>query len=602
MHILTVTISVRSIVLAVLVTLCLAGCKKYQVVGGGTGGTDSTVVLSPLTDFTTTISATISGFVTDENDSAINKATVQAGGVSVVTDKYGYFRIVNASIVQNAAVVTVTNNGYFKSIKTWVATAGKPAFFRIKMIRKNIAGSVTSAAGGTVGLANGLKIGLPPTSVVNAGSNAAYTGKVNIAAYWIDPTTADIDRVMPGNLSGLNADNKLQLLASYSMAAVELTGDNGELLQLAPGKKASINFPLPSGLSATAPATIPLWYFNETTGLWKQEGSATKSGTGYTGEVSHFSFWNCDFSYSFVQFSCTVTSETGLPLPFAQIKISLAGNLNYFTFGYTNENGFASGLIPANSPVLLEIFNNYACGTAAYSSTFTTTYQPAPLGNIAISLSSLGATVSGSVVNCGNGPVRAGEIVVQNGIFFNKYPVNADGSFSFNQLVCGNGSNNITIVAIDSSTAGESTAGVYTIYPGNNTIPAIKTCIGQAEFISYSLNGTNYYYHSPVDLIQQQVIGGNTSIYWYYINNNMEFDFSRIGIAAGSKQPLFKLSLPFDQIPYTPNFVTVAPVLVNITEFGPVKYYMAGNFTGTIVGSDNKLYNMVCTFRLRRGD
>ena len=44
------------------------------------------------------------------------------------------------------------------------------------------------------------------------------------------------------------------------------------------------------------PATMPLWYFNETEQKWKQEGNATWDSTlkAYVAQVSHFSWYNLD--------------------------------------------------------------------------------------------------------------------------------------------------------------------------------------------------------------------------------------------------------------------------------------------------------------------
>jgi len=64
--------------------------------------------------------------------------------------------------------------------------------------------------------------------------------------------------------------------------------------KIASDKKATITMPLSGLLSAAPPTSIPLWYFNESNGLWKQDGTATKTGNTYVGEVSHFSWWNCD--------------------------------------------------------------------------------------------------------------------------------------------------------------------------------------------------------------------------------------------------------------------------------------------------------------------
>ncbi len=58
------------------------------------------------------------------------------------------------------------------------------------------------------------------------------------------------------------------------MLVVELEGAGGEKLQIAPGHKVKLNMNIPQSLLASAPQNIPLWYFDETDGKWKEEGSA----------------------------------------------------------------------------------------------------------------------------------------------------------------------------------------------------------------------------------------------------------------------------------------------------------------------------------------
>ena len=115
-------------------------CKK-QDNGGGTSTRDT------APDLATTVNATIKGFITDENDSAVRNTMVQVGNTAVTTDNYGYFEALDATVVQSAAVVTVSRPGYFKSIKTFSVTTGKSIFTRIKLIPKTKAGSVNAVAG-----------------------------------------------------------------------------------------------------------------------------------------------------------------------------------------------------------------------------------------------------------------------------------------------------------------------------------------------------------------------------------------------------------------------------------------------------------------------
>jgi len=48
------------------------------------------------------------------------------------------------------------------------------------------------------------------------------------------------------------------------------TGASGELLKLLPGKKRPI-YPVDVKTASTTPASIPLWYFDESNGLWKDK-------------------------------------------------------------------------------------------------------------------------------------------------------------------------------------------------------------------------------------------------------------------------------------------------------------------------------------------
>jgi len=339
---------------------CLTSCQKEI------SSTGIDIETEP-TDLSKKITSSVSGFVTDENEVAVQGASVVFGNASASTDKFGYFEIRNQQVVQQAAVVSIIKPGYFKAVKTYIATANKSAFFRIKMLPKTIAGTVDAAAGGKVTLSSGLSVTLPAGAVVNAATGNLYTGTVSVAAQWLDPTATDLDRTMPGDLRGLNTDGALKLLQTYGMCAVELTGSSGELLQVANGKKATVNFPLPSAVAGNAPNSIPLWYFDEAKGLWKEEGSAVKSGNNYVGEVSHFSFWNCDVPANYVRFDCTVKDASGHPVANTTIKISVVGNTQNYRYGYTDSSGYAAGLVPDNSQLLLEVFSDFPCIVSLFS-------------------------------------------------------------------------------------------------------------------------------------------------------------------------------------------------------------------------------------------
>lgn len=591
------------VILSVFISLSaiLFSCQKEL------SAAENGIVTLPQ-DLVTKINSNVSGFVTDEADKAVVGAIVAAGINTTLTDKFGFFEIKNVSVIKEAAVVSVAMPGYFKGVKTWIAVENKSAFFRIKLIPKNIAGSIDAGAGGTITLGNGLIISIPSNAVANAATNAAYTGQVSVAAHWLSPTANDLNRIMPGDLRGINSEGALKLLTTYGMAAVELTGASGELLQLVLGKKSTLTFPIPPGISAAAPTTIRLWYLDETLGLWKQQGTAIKSGNNYVGDVSHFSYWNCDMPIDqSVQFSCTVVDGNGRPVPNVNISIDYANGTYTGAHGYTDSTGFINGTIPANSQLVMKIYTDYSCNGPAYKQPITTTTANVSLGNITVG-PTITATVSGSVKDCNNALVSNGFIILQIGIFNYRTILSNDGTFNLDVLFCSGSANNIEVVAIDNLSQQQSNTVTRSLVSGDNALGTLIACgVSTEEFLNYTINGANYSLTTPVDSFVQEVtldslpIGQETiSISGVNITTNygLVFDFIKNNIAAGTTQTLE--SLTFD--PPGEEVIIIQPSNVSITEYGNIGEFIAGNFTANVKGVNLPYnpYSITCNFRVRR--
>ncbi len=581
---------------AMFVVLFFLSCQK--------GLNDTPNPVNPIVpDLTSKVVSSVSGFVTDENDAAMQGASVKVGIMNATTDEYGFFEIKNVEVVKNAAVVTVEKPGYFKGIKTYIAATGKSAFFRIKLIPKTNTGTISSASGGDVTLINGLKVALPANAVVIASSNAAYTGTINVSSYWIDPTANDLGQEMPGDLRGLDDAGSLKGLTTYGMAAVELTGSGGELLQIASGKTATLTMPVPAAILSSAPSSIPLWSFDETKGLWKQEGSATKTGNTYTGEVTHFSFWNCDVPANYVQFNCTIVNADGEPIPFVSVKISVVGSPFNAAWGYTDSSGYVAGAIPGDAQLLLEVFSNYNCGNALYSQNFTTTNVNVSLGSITVNPVNFTATVTGTVTDCNGLPVTDGYIIMHSNNLYYRHALSNTGSFEFNTLLC-SATSSVTFIAEDLAALQQSAPLTSTLVPGANAIGNLQACgITTAEYITYSLDGGTTFvtlsapgdslYHSGNGTTGLSYISGNNNSTTYV---NLAMD--NTGIAVGSIQNLIEFNAS------TMNQgVSVNPPtnVINITEYGAVGGFIAGNFTATLTGTaPPATYAVTCSFRVRR--
>ena len=111
-------------------------------------------------------------------------------------------------------------------------------------------------------------------------------------------------RAFPGKFEGTRPSGQQGLIESYGTAEFILTQD-GSPVQLAPGRKATIEIPIyiaknRDGSAVKEGDVFPLWSLNERTGTWIEEGSgrvvaaASPSGLALRGEVTHFSWWNHD--------------------------------------------------------------------------------------------------------------------------------------------------------------------------------------------------------------------------------------------------------------------------------------------------------------------
>lgn len=583
------------------VSFVVVSCQK-EISAGGPSITET------LPDLTARISSAVSGYVTDENNAAVEGATVQAGGISTVTDKYGYFNIRNAQVVKNAAVVTVTKPGYFNGIKTYIAETGKSAFFRIKMLPKTIQGNFNAATGGTVTLTNGLSISFPANAVKLA-SGGTYTGQVSVAAQWINPSSSEMIQTMPGDLRGLDAAGYMRVLTSYGMSATELTGASGEALQIdsAAGMKATVTFPIPAAMGSSAPSNIPLWHFNENNGLWIEEGTAVKNGSNYVGEVKHFSWWNCDLPNATVPLTFNVVNVNGDPVGNVYVNIvPTTPNSWSHAGGYTDSSGHVSILVTPETSYTLSVQSDCSMwGSPAYTQNFSVGTTAVDLGNITMTGSSV-AIVSGTV-ECSGAPLGNAYVVMKQGYFTYRYPVNADGTYAFTATLC-SGSTAVTLLAENLSTLQGGNPVTFTLTPGNNTVPALAACVNSIDqYINYTVNGTSYAVTYPADTmvhwVNQQAAPVISYIYGGSFrtgtSNTVNFAFNQEAIAAGSTQTL--VNFFSSQIPDSTIGLSGTPV-VNITEYGNVNEFISGNFTCTVNAGTppGTPYNVTCQFRVRR--
>jgi len=275
----------KIIINLLLLVLIAQGCRKND----NNGGTDNPPPIPDLPKEGVVVTTNVFGRIVDELDKPLSGVTVTGGGKTTNTDENGIYMLTGVQLDQARAYLTAVKQGYFKGSRIFQPIKNgmsKPTL--IKMLTMKSIGTISATAGGAAESTGGIKIELP------AGAIDGYTGQVNVVANYVNPTSPDFFARMPGDLAADNGDNKRGALISYGMSHLDLLDDKGNKLTIKAGKEVTVTLPVPQKLQSSATTSIDMWYFDETKGIWKQEGKGTYQNGKYVGKVKHFSVWNYD--------------------------------------------------------------------------------------------------------------------------------------------------------------------------------------------------------------------------------------------------------------------------------------------------------------------
>lgn len=589
------------VVVCFLITLPLFRCQKELSFDKG---------ISFFESGPKSFEGVLQGNVIDENNEPAIGVAINIGSKTAITDVYGYFRITEAPLEKEASMVTAEKPGYFKSYRTFNATPGAN-YIKIKLIKKELTGKINSSTGGEVKLTNESSIVLPANAVIQADNGSDYSGEINIYASYINPTSADINTIIPGSFRAKDKNGKIKLLASYGMFAVQLESNTGQKLQIKPGTKASLSTAIPSALQSSAPATISLWYVDEQSGIWKEEGSAVKKGNVYVGEVAHFSFWNCDVPMDAVNLSATFKTNTGLPLVYATIKITAKneGNIDSAgfatsTYGYTDSLGQVSGLVPANNSLMLDVLDQ--CSNSIYSKNLGSLNENTDLGIITVTNSgSAMVTLKGSLSNCSGNPVSNGYAVIRYDNYNYRYvAVNSKGNFEFTLIRCAGSPIDYSVFGVDEAAHQQGAIVNDRIQTPVTDIGDIAACGSSTlQYISYNLDNVNYKITN--DQPRDSIFGaytfeaGNslftTDIYGRDTDSYISFRFNSAATAGTYSVDTFFV------VAGLPGARIVPPFNVTITKF-PLQSqdFFEGSFSGNLKDEEGKIHAISGSFKIRR--
>jgi len=515
-----------------------------------------------------TVTASLQGRVVDQNGAPVQGAAVNSGTATTTTDVNGLFSFRNISLSSRFGYVQVVKSGYFTGSRSIISGPSSSNYVTIQLVPRTLTGTFPAPSGGKIALQAGDTASFSAASVVTAATNAAYTGTVYVYAQYLDPTDSNLYKHMPGDLRGIGSNGDETGLQSFGMMDVEMQDASGNRLQLASGQTATLTFAIPQTLQASAATTIPLWYFNDTTGQWLQQGTAMREGNNYVGQVGHFTFWNCDAPIGTVNFSVYLKDQHGnaLPYTYIQFQSSVYGTRG----GYTDSTGFATGLLPKGQEFLMQVVTE--CGTMIGGFNVGPSVADVNLGTVTVNIQNAELTLTGTVVNCSNNPVDSGYVnVLLDGL--NYRAAVANGAFTLPINRCYLSTDPVQLLAVDLSDNQQSTVTTINADTGTVSVGQLTACaaVDTNQYIDYTVAGSSYNFTS-----QSSTIGYSNNSYavtmsgYITYNNSVYLNIANL-TAAGT----------YNDSVYLDNGYA-GMITFTVTTFGPIGSYVQGTFTGPV--------------------
>jgi hypothetical protein len=285
------------------------------------------------------------GTAVDTSGNPLADVTVTIGGKTGTTNSQGWFSVAN--IAPGNKQTAKFSKTYFASTYQVTSILQGESSFVVATLKPVDKTETFDATQGTTikNTAGNSQVTINANSL-NTRLGALFNGVAKVSLTTFDPSNENDANAFPGEYIGQAENQTSAPIKSFGFMDVSFTDQNGEELQLASGKTATLSIHVPSVMQTEAATmgTCPLWYYDTSNGIWQQEGQGTyNAGTGsFAGTVSHFSTWNFDVMYPRAYISGRVVDSNGNPVWGAQVKCWGTGWVNQrWVSGetITNDNG-----------------------------------------------------------------------------------------------------------------------------------------------------------------------------------------------------------------------------------------------------------------------
>jgi hypothetical protein len=284
----------------------------------------------------------ITGKVYDDVGDPIEGASVSVGERSALTQNDGSYVLTDVSVGDHH--LSASSSGFTTTYRNIDLVADETLHVSDLVLADVETVVLNGSEGGTAATSDG-------AGSVEFGANAfetsgekTYTGDVIVEINAFLPTDEIFPEVFPGYFEGVREDGSTTMFASYGFVTVNLVGVDKAPLGLAPGVTAHLYLDIGEEKAQDAPATIPMWYYDENEGVWHEEGESVLQGTVYVAEVSHFTSWNWDLPWNQTCYvEGYVKDDLGNPIAMALVSSQVVGGRSGWWGDHqtrTNESGF----------------------------------------------------------------------------------------------------------------------------------------------------------------------------------------------------------------------------------------------------------------------
>ena len=520
----------------------------------------------------------VAGLVVDLSGNPVEGAQISLGSTNLTSDENGYFKYKEAEVSENGSLVKIQKTGYHDGYQFVYNTTGDQAYLKVTLVEQVEAGRFQGAAGGEVPVGQA-KIVFPAAAVALSGN--PYTGEVVVSAHWYDPATEQTLRTMPGDLRGVDASGAATQLATLGMMAVELSTTSGAKLDLREGALATLHFPLTEEMVNMAPTEAPLWSLDENTGVWKEEGLATLVNDEMVGQVSHFSFWNCDYAFPLVEIEGRLEDTNGDPIPNYRVSIYWT-NTFVGGYGYTNTDGVFKGKVPQGVPLSLRVHH---CGVELLNEDLGILTNDGSIGTFVTDLTDFSRSIELTLHDCFDNPLTDGYVITRSGWSPELLIPDADGKVT--GQIAGCGQPEIFMKGYDPIRIAESADIPVAISNDPLNYGILKICGQLTEYIQYSIDGglLNQQSEAEVFLVNNSFL----HVYSFDLVSRQKYSFFADIISEGSVLPNKVEIVGFDEdsnLQYATcdngQQITACDTELTISAFGNVGEWIVGELGGEI--------------------